>query len=93
MNLGEIFAIKSLSLVPRMMSYGFPIDFSIRASNDSQNFIHILDQHYSNFTPVVTCLFPNPVEAQYFQILPITYGTDDHGTKLFQLAEGYVQLN
>jgi hypothetical protein len=90
-NLGEILSIKSLSLVSRMNGYGFPIDFSVQASNDSQNFIHILDQHYTNFTPVVNCLFPSPVEARYFQILPITYGTDDHGTKLFQLAEIYVQ--
>ncbi len=92
-NLGEILSIESLSLVPRMMGYGFPIDFSVRASNDSRTFIHILDQHYSNFTPVVDCLFSNPVDAQYFQFVPITYGTDDHGTKLFQLAEIYVHTN
>jgi hypothetical protein len=93
LNLGEILSVKSLSLVPRMMGYGFPIDFSVRASNDSQNFIHILDQHYSNFTPVVECPFPNPVDARYFQVVPITYGEDDHGTKLFQLAELYAHTN
>jgi hypothetical protein len=76
-----------------MMGYGFPIDFTIRASNDSQNFVHILDQHYSNFTPIVDCPFPNPVDAQYFQVVPITYGEDDHGTKLFQLGEIFVQPN
>jgi hypothetical protein len=76
-----------------MLGLGFPIDFSIRASNDSQNFVHILDQHYSNFTPIVDCPFPNPVDAQYFQVVPITYGEDDHGTKLFQLAELYVHTN
>ena len=92
-NLGEIVSIKSLSLVPRMMGYGFPIDFSIRASNDSANFIHVLDQHYSNYTSVVNCPFPSPVDARYFQILPITYGQDDHGTKLFQLGEISVEVN
>ena len=92
-NLGEILSIKSLSLVPRTMGYGFPIDFSVRASNDSRNFIHVLDQHYSNSTSVVDCLFSNPVDAQYFQVVPLTYGTDDHGTKLFQLAEIYVHPN
>jgi hypothetical protein len=92
-NIGEIVSVKSLSLVPRMMSYGFPIDFTVRASNDSQNFVHILDQHYANYTPVVNCLFPNPVDAQYFQVVPITYGEDDHGTKFFQLGEIFVQPN
>ena len=91
-NVGEILSIKSLSLVPRTMGYGFPIDFSVRASNDSQNFIHILDQHYSSYTPVVNCSFPSVVDARYFQILPITYGEDDHGTKLFQLAEVFVEV-
>jgi hypothetical protein len=76
-----------------MLGLGFPIDFSIRASNDSQNFVHILDQHYSNFTPIVDCPFPNPVDAQYFQVVPITYSEDDHGTKLFQLGEIFVQPN
>ncbi len=74
-NLGEILSIKNLSLVTRMMGYDFPIDFSVRARNDSLNFIYIL-----NFTPIVDCLFSNPVEARYFQVLPVTYGTDDHGT-------------
>ncbi len=76
-----------------MMGYSFPIIFSVRASNDSQNYIHILDQHYSNFTPVVDCLFYNPVDARYFQVLPVPYGTDDHGTKLFQLAEIYIHID
>jgi hypothetical protein len=93
-NLGEIISVGSLSLVPRPTNgYGFPIDFSIQASNDSQNFIHVLDQHYSNYTSVVTCLFSNPIEAQYFRVLPINYGTDEHGNKIFQLAEIYVQTH
>jgi hypothetical protein len=93
-NLGEILSTESLYLVPRPPSgYGFPIDFSIRASNDSQNFVYILDQHYSNYTSVVTCLFSSPIQAQYFQILPINYGTDEHGNKIFQLAEIYVQTH
>ncbi len=86
-NIGEIISVKGLSLAPRMMGYGFPI----RPSNNSQNFIHILDQHYSNFTPIVDCTFPNPVDAQYFQVVPITYDEDDHEIKLFQLGEIFVQ--
>ena len=89
-NLGQILSSNSLSLIPREMSLGFPIDFSILASNDSQNFLHILDQHYGTQLPVVNCLFPNIVVAQYFRIVPVTYGQDDHGTKLFQLAEIYL---
>jgi hypothetical protein len=93
-NLGEILSIESLFLVPRPPNgYGFPIDFSIRASNDSLNFIHILDQHYSNYTVVVITLFSNPIEAQYLQVQPINYGTDEHGNKIFQLAEIYVQTH
>ena len=82
-------SIESLSFVRRMMGYGFPINFSVRARNDSQHFIHMLDQHYSNVTPI-NCLFSRKVDAQYFQIVPITYGTDDH---VFQLAEIYVHTN
>jgi hypothetical protein len=90
-NLRDILSAKSLSFVSRIMSYGFAIDFSILESNDSKNFIHILDQYYSNFTAIVNCSFSNPVKARYFQVLPITYGTDDHETKLLQLAEIYVK--
>ncbi|UJR29221.1 hypothetical protein I4U23_010435 [Adineta vaga] len=92
-NLGTVLSIKTLSLVPRMMGYGFPIDFSVQASNDSQNFIHILDQHYSNLTSIVNCFFMIPVLARYFQVVPVTYGVDEHGTKLLQVAEIYVQTN
>lgn len=89
-NLGEVLTVNSLSLIPREMSFGFPIDFSILASNDSQHFLHILDQHYSTHMPIVNCVFPETVAAQYFRVVPKTYGEDDHGNKFFQLAELYV---
>ncbi|CAF1266703.1 unnamed protein product [Adineta ricciae] len=92
-NLGTVFSVKTLSLVSRSLGYGFPVDFAVRASNDSQNFVHIIDQHYTNTTTVVNCSFTTPVQARYLQVLPITYGTDEHGIKLFQLAEIYVQTD
>lgn len=73
------------------MGYGFPIDFSVRASNDTKTFLHIVDQHCSNYIPVVTRSFPTSVQAQYFQVVPITYGTDEYGKKVFQLAEIFVE--
>lgn len=90
-NLGQALSINSISLVPRQTTgYGFPIDFSIAASNDTIEFNHVLDYHYANYTPVVTCVFTNSVTAQYFQILPINYGSDEYGQKVFQLAEIFV---
>jgi F5/8 type C domain len=87
-HLGDTFSVNSLVLAPRPPSgYGFPLKFSILASNDSQHFTPILDYAYSSYTETVTCTFPNPVNARYFQVMPITYGTDEQGKTVFQLAE------
>ena len=92
-NLGGTFSVKSIILAPRPPSgSGFPLKFSILASNNSQHFTPILAYGYSNYTATVTCTFPNPVSAEYFQALPITYGTDEQGKTVFQLAEVSAQL-
>lgn len=92
-NLGSTFSVTSLILAPRPPAgAGFPLKFSITASNDSQHFTPVLDYVYSNYTTTVTCTFPNVVNAQYLQVLPITYGTDEQGKAVFQLAEISAQL-
>ncbi len=90
-DVGQARTIDGVTLVPRAMGYGFPVDFSFQTSDDASAWTDVPGQSYTahpspGSSPVVIS-FSSPVVARYLRIDATKLGPDDHGNFYLQLAE------
>lgn len=79
MDLGKIYPVNGIDLVPRVNGLCFPVDFQMLYSNDGKNFIQIPGQSYSAYTnpgnKLQSFVF-SPVKLRYIKIYSSKLGSD-----------------
>jgi hypothetical protein len=90
-DVGGASAIAGVTLVPRALGYGFPVDFSIQTSSDSATWTDVPGEVYATYAnpgaAPVTLTFATPVAGQYLRVNATRLGQDDVGNHYLQLAE------
>jgi len=88
---GAARSLAGVTIVPRAMGYGFPVDFAIQTSSDASTWTTVPGQAQTSYpnpggTPV-TLMFAAPVTARYLRLDATQLGPDDNGNCYLQLAE------
>jgi len=94
-DLGQSLKVSAVTLTPRTMGYGYPVDFSLQSSSDGANWADIPGAQFTGHPPAMapeTLMLGAPVATRFVRVYATRLGADDNGTHYLQLAEISVSL-
>lgn len=95
-DLGRALSVASVTLTPRVMGLGYPVDFSLQSSADASTWVDIPGQSFTAHPnpggASETFTFSSPVSSRFVRVLATKLGADDVGNHYLQLGEMSVSV-
>lgn len=90
-DVGAARSLTGVTITPRGLGYGFPVDFVIQTSADAATWTDVPGQSHTSYAnpggTLVTLVFGAPVQSRYLRLYATRLGADDQGAFYLQLGE------